>query len=445
VVLDCEWKALPDAVRLLVSDLGEQTPKPGSRPAPAFAPASRIQPCNTSGDAQRYERRGVSADKGDVHAAIKDMDKGLFPKAFCKVVPDNITNDPSQALVMHADGAGTKASLAYMYWRKTGDLSVWKGIAQDALVMNLDDLLCVGVTDNILLSSTIGRNKNLIPGDVIASIISGTEELSRWLGEHGVNVSLTGGETADVGDLVRTVIVDSTVTARIPRAEIVDNARICAGDIIVGLSSSGRATYEDEYNSGIGSNGLTAARHDTFENGLATEFPESFDPAMPSDLVYSGGLKLEELVNAGEGGTIPAGKLLLSPTRTYAPVVKRIFDSGLRDSIHGMVHCSGGAQTKVLHFVNDVHVVKDNLFATPPVFQLIQQHSQTSWEEMYKVFNMGHRMEFYTDMETAGKIIEVSKSFGIEAQVVGRVDAPLAPGEKRVTIKSEHGEFVYKA
>lgn len=439
VVMDCEWKALPDAVRSLVSDLGEQTPKPRSAAA-TFAPVSRA-----SGDAQRYEMRGVSADKGDVHAAIKDMDKGLFPKAFCKVVPDNITNDPSQALVMHADGAGTKASLAYMYWRKTGDLSVWKGIAQDAIVMNLDDLLCVGVTDNILLSSTIGRNKNLIPGDVIASLISGTEALTHWLGEHGVSVSLTGGETADVGDLVRTIIVDSTVTARIPRAEIIDNGRICAGDIIVGLSSSGRATYEDEYNSGIGSNGLTAARHDTFEKGLATEFPESFDPAMPDALVYSGGLKLEELVDAGEGGTLPAGKLLLSPTRTYAPVVKKIFDSGLRERIHGMVHCSGGAQTKVLHFVSDVHVVKDNLFPTPPVFQLIQQHSQTSWEEMYKVFNMGHRMEFYTDKETAGKIIEISKSFGIEAQVVGRVDLPVTPGEKRVTITSEHGEFEYKA
>jgi phosphoribosylformylglycinamidine cyclo-ligase len=425
----------------LASDLGEQTPK---HPAAAFTPASRLQLCKNSGDAQRYEMRGVSADKGDVHAAIKNMDKGLFPKAFCKVVPDNITHDPSQALVMHADGAGTKASLAYMYWRKTGDLSVWKGIAQDALVMNLDDLLCVGVTDNILLSSTIGRNKNLIPGEVIASIISGTEELSHWLGEHGVSISLTGGETADVGDLVRTVIVDSTVTARIPRAEIVDNSRIRAGDIIVGLSSSGKATYENEYNSGIGSNGLTAARHDTLEKGLAAEFPESFDPAMPEDLVYSGGLKLEELVNAGEGGTMPAGKLLLSPTRTYAPVVKKIFDCGLRDHIHGMVHCSGGAQTKVLHFVNDVHVVKDNLFTTPPVFQLIQEHSQTSWEEMYKVFNMGHRMEFYTDTDSAGKIIEISKSFGIEAQVVGRVDVAVAPGEKRVTIKSEHGEFEYK-
>jgi len=441
VVLDCEWKALPDAVRLLASDLVEQTPK---HPVAACKLPLCLPSVDISGNAQRYEMRGVSADKGDVHAAIKNMDKGVFPKAFCKVVPDSITNDPSQALVMHADGAGTKASLAYMYWRKTGDLSVWKGIAQDALVMNLDDLLCVGITDNVLLSSTIGRNKNLIPGEVIAAIISGTEELSRWLGEHGVGITVTGGETADVGDLVRTVIVDSTVTAQIPRAKIVDNGKISAGDVIVGLSSSGKATYESEYNSGIGSNGLTAARHDTLEKGLAVEFPESFDPAMPNNLVYSGGLQLEELVNAGEGGTLPAGKLLLSPTRTYAPVVKRIFDSGLREHIHGMVHCSGGAQTKVLHFVKDVHVVKDNLFAIPPVFQLIKKHSQTSWEEMYKVFNMGHRMEFYTNRESAEKIIDISKSFGIQAQVVGRVDVAVVAGETRVTIKSEHGEFEYK-
>jgi phosphoribosylformylglycinamidine cyclo-ligase len=344
---------------------------------------------------------------------------------------------------MHADGAGTKSSLAYMYWKKTGDLRVWKGIAQDALIMNLDDLLCVGATDNILLSSTIGRNKNLISGDVISAIINGTEELIQELRSHGVSVISTGGETADVGDLVRTIIVDSTVTVRMPRDSVVDNGRIAAGDVIVGLSSSGQATYETSYNSGIGSNGLTSARHDTFEKSLAKEYPESFDPSVQADLVYCGKLALTDLVSLGEGmPPIPAGLLMLSPTRTYAPIVQKIFASGLRPHIHGMVHCSGGAQTKVLHFVDGVHVIKDNLLPTPPIFKIIQQNSGTPWEEMYKVFNMGHRMEFYTDRVTAEKIIEISKSFSVEARVVGRVE-PAPPLSKHLTIKSEHGSFEY--
>eukprot|EP00747_Dinoflagellata_sp_TGD_P154168 gnl/TRDRNA2_/TRDRNA2_177474_c0_seq2.p1 gnl/TRDRNA2_/TRDRNA2_177474_c0~~gnl/TRDRNA2_/TRDRNA2_177474_c0_seq2.p1 ORF type:complete len:437 (-),score=103.84 gnl/TRDRNA2_/TRDRNA2_177474_c0_seq2:178-1377(-) len=396
-----------------------------------------------SGDAERYAARGVSADKGDVHAAIQNIDKGLFPGAFCKVVPDHLTGSPNHCIVMHADGAGTKSSLAYLYWKKTGDLSVWKGIAQDALVMNLDDLLCAGVTDNILLSSTIGRNKNLIPGEVISQIIQGTEQLIQELRAAGVGIYSTGGETADVGDLVRTIIVDSTVTARVQRSEVVDNSKIAVGDVIVGLESYGQSTYEQSYNSGMGSNGLTAARHDTFIKALASEYPESFDPAMPKDLVYSGGCDLLEKVDVGSRWEpVTAGKLMLSPTRTYAPIVQRIFKEGHRSKVHGMIHCSGGGQTKVLHFTKGVHVIKDNLFQAPPIFRLIQKHSQTPWKEMYKVFNMGHRMEFYTDAQTAEAIIEISKSFGVAAQVIGKVEAA-ADGEKKATIRSEFGEFQY--
>lgn len=398
---------------------------------------------STSKDAVKYDQRGVSADKGDVHSAIRNMDKGLFPGAFCKIVPDFLAGDPAQAIVMHADGAGTKSSLAYMYWKQTGDLSVWKGIAQDAIVMNLDDLLCVGVTENILLSSTIGRNKNLITKEVIAAIIEGTQQLADELAGHGVGMVLTGGETADVGDLVRTVIVDSTVTARIARSDVVDNTRICAGDVIVGLSSSGQATYESEYNSGIGSNGLTAARHDTFQHSLATTYPESFDPAIPKHLVYTGKLGLEDPIDCADAGKIPAGKLVLSPTRTYAPIVKKILASGLRSKIHGMVHCSGGGQTKVLHFIDGLRVIKDNMLPTPPVFRMIQENSGTAWEEMYKVFNMGHRMEFYTDKASAARIIEIAKSFNVDGQIIGRVEA--SPGTKHVTITSEHGRFEYSA
>lgn len=399
---------------------------------------------DTKADAQRYAQRGVSADKGDVHNAIKNIDKGLFPKAFCKVIPDHLCGSDEHCIVMHADGAGTKSSLAYLYWKKTGDLSVWKGVAQDALVMNLDDMLCVGVVSNILLSSTIGRNKNLIPGEVISAIIEGTETLLADLRQTGVDIISTGGETADVGDLVRTIIVDSTVTARVRRDEVIDNANIRAGDVIVGLASDGQATYESSYNSGMGSNGLTSARHDTFHHEVASEFPESFDPAIPKDLVYTGQCGLTDPVEVGNGQPpIPAGKLMLSPTRTYAPVVKKIFEDGLRSKIHGMVHCSGGGQTKVLHFIEGLHVVKDKLFATPAIFQLIQKHSSTEWKEMYKVFNMGHRMEIYTDQSTADAIIAISKSFGIAAQIIGRVEA--APGEKRCTIHSEHGEFHYSA
>ena len=391
----------------------------------------------SSDNSQRYSQRGVSASKEDVHNAIKNIDKGLFPKAFCKIVPDYLTNDDDYCLIMHADGAGTKSSLAYMYWKETGDLSVWKGIAQDALIMNIDDLLCVGATDNILLSSTIGRNKNLIPAEVISAIINGTEELIEELKNFGVTIHSTGGETADVGDLVRTIIVDSTVTARMKRSNVIDNANIQAGDVIVGLASYGQATYEKGYNGGMGSNGLTSARHDVFANELAQKFPESFDAAVPSDLVYSGTVKLTDAV---EDSPIDAGKLVLSPTRTYAPIIKSILDKYSPNDIHGMVHCSGGAQTKVLHFVDNVHVIKDNLFPIPPLFKLIQEQSKTDWKEMYQVFNCGHRMELYVPKEVADDIISISKSFGVEAQIVGRVEAS---ANKKLTIESEFGVFEY--
>ena len=385
---------------------------------------------------QRYSQRGVSATKDDVHKAIASIDKGLFPKAFCKIVPDYLTNDPKTCLVMHADGAGTKSSLAYMYWKETGDLSVWKGIAQDALVMNLDDLLCIGVTDNILLSSTIGRNKNNIPGEVIAAIIQGTEELIVDLAKHGVEIHSSGGETADVGDLVRTIIVDSTVTARINRDDVIDNANIQAGDVIVGLASFGQATYEDAYNGGMGSNGLTSARHDVFSKILAQQYPESYDPNVPADLVYAGQKSLTEATNT----PLDAGKLVLSPTRTYAPIIKAIFSQVDRQQIHGMVHCSGGAQTKILHFIDELHVVKDNLFDVPPLFQLIQEQSGTDWKEMYQVFNMGHRMELYVPEAVASTLISISESFGVAAQIVGRVEAST---KKQLTISSPYGEFKY--
>ncbi|WP_321286531.1 AIR synthase related protein [uncultured Sunxiuqinia sp.] len=384
----------------------------------------------------RYMARGVSASKEDVHQAIKNIDKGLFPKAFCKIIPDVLGGDPDWCNIMHADGAGTKSSLAYMYWKETGDISVWKGIAQDALIMNIDDLLCVGATDNILLSSTIGRNKNKIPGEVIAAIINGTDELCHELKKMGVGVFPTGGETADVGDLVRTIIVDSTVTCRMKRTDVVSADNIQAGDVIVGLSSFGQATYEKEYNGGMGSNGLTSARHDVFANYLAEKYPESFDSEVPADLVYSGSKKLTEAI---EGIGLDAGKLVLSPTRTYAPVIKKILDEH-RAEIHGMVHCSGGAQTKVLHFVDGVHVIKNNLFPVPPLFKLIQEESKTDWAEMYKVFNMGHRMEVYLKPEFAESIIEISKSFNVEAQIVGKVEAI---DGKKLTIESEHGTFEY--
>lgn len=389
-------------------------------------------------NSQRYSMRGVSASKEDVHNAIKNIDKGLFPKAFCKIVPDYLTGDEDHCLIMHADGAGTKSSLAYMYWKQTGDLSVWKGIAQDALIMNIDDLLCVGATDNILLSSTIGRNKNLIPAEVISAIINGTEELIGELKNFGVSIHSTGGETADVGDLVRTIIVDSTVTARMRRSDVIDNANIEAGDAIVGLASFGQAGYEKNYNGGMGSNGLTSARHDVFTNELADEFPESFDPSVPKELVYSGQVRLTDAV---EGSPVDAGKLVLSPTRTYAPIIKKILQKYTPADIHGMVHCSGGAQTKVLHFVDNVHVIKDNLFAVPPLFKLIQQQSKTDWKEMYQVFNCGHRMELYVPREIAQDIIEISKSFGVDAQIVGRVEAS---ENKKLTIKSEFGTFEYQ-
>ncbi|WP_303328573.1 AIR synthase related protein [uncultured Muribaculum sp.] len=385
---------------------------------------------------QRYDMRGVSASKEDVHNAIKNVDKGLFPKAFCKIVPDWLGGDPEYCNIMHADGAGTKSSLAYMYWKETGDLSVWKGIAQDALIMNIDDLLCVGATDNILLSSTIGRNKKLIPGEVIAAIINGTEELLAELRQLGVNIISTGGETADVGDLVRTIIVDSTVTCRMRRSDVIDNANIKGGDVIVGLASYGQAAYEHEYNGGMGSNGLTSARHDVFNNSLAKKYPESYDAAVPSELVYSGSMSLTDTV---KDSPVNAGKLVLSPTRTYAPVVKKVLDT-MRSEVHGMIHCSGGAQTKIMHFVNGKHVIKDNLFPIPPLFALIRKESGTEWKEMYKVFNMGHRMEFYVAPENAQKIIEISESMGIPAQIVGRVeDAP----ENKLTIISEAGKFEY--
>ncbi len=384
----------------------------------------------------RYNARGVSAAKDDVHHAIKNIDKGLFPRAFCKIVPDVLGGDSNWCNIMHADGAGTKSSLAYMYWKETGDLSVWKGIAQDALIMNIDDLLCVGATDKILVSSTIGRNKNRIPGEVIAAIINGTEELLANLRDLGIDAWSTGGETADVGDLVRTIIVDSTVVCRMKRNDVVSAGNIAAGNVIIGLSSSGQASYENSYNGGIGSNGLTSARHDVFANYLAAKFPESFDPEVPSDLVYTGKYRLTDEI---EGLGVNAGQLVLSPTRTYAPVVKKLLTL-YRDDIQGMIHCSGGAQTKVLHFVGNVHVIKDNLFPVPPLFSIIQEQSGTGWHEMYKVFNMGHRFELYTRPEVAEEIISVSKSFNIDAQIVGKVE----PFEgKKLTIKSEKGEFVY--
>ena len=386
---------------------------------------------------KRYAQRGVSASKEDVHNAIKNIDKGLFPNAFCKIVPDYLTNDDEYCLIMHADGAGTKSSLAYMYWKETGDVSVWKGIAQDALIMNIDDLLCVGATDNIMLSSTIGRNKNLIPGEVISAIINGTEELIQDLKKFGVTIRSTGGETADVGDLVRTIIVDSTVTARMKRSDVIDNANIKAGDVIVGLSSFGQATYETEYNGGMGSNGLTSARHDVFNKYLAEKFPESFDAAVPKELVYSGDVKLTDVV---EDAPIDAGKLVLSPTRTYAPIIRAILDKYSSDKVHGMVHCSGGAQTKILHFIDNLHIIKDNLFEIPPLFKLIQEQSKTDWKEMYQVFNCGHRMELYVSPEIARDIIAISKSFNVDAQIVGRVEASES---KKLTIQSEYGNFEY--
>ena len=386
---------------------------------------------------KRYAQRGVSASKEDVHNAIKNIDKGLFPKAFCKIVPDYLTNDADYCLIMHADGAGTKSSLAYMYWKETGDISVWKGIAQDALIMNIDDLLCVGATDNILLSSTIGRNKSKIPGEVLSAIINGTEELIEDLKGFGVTIHSTGGETADVGDLVRTIIVDSTVTARMKRAAVIDNANIKAGDVIVGLESFGQASYETEYNGGMGSNGLTSARHDVFDKYLATKYPESYDAAVPEDLVYSGTKKLTDSV---EGSPINAGKLVLSPTRTYAPIIKAILNTYKSDSIHGMVHCSGGAQTKILHFIDHLHIIKDNMFAIPPLFKLIQNQSKTDWKEMYQVFNCGHRMEIYVAPEIAEDIIAISESYNVAAKIVGRV---VASETKKLTIKSAFGVFEY--
>jgi phosphoribosylformylglycinamidine cyclo-ligase len=386
---------------------------------------------------KRYSQRGVSASKEDVHNAIKNVNKGLFPQAFCKIVPDYLTGDEDYCLVMHADGAGTKSSLAYMYWKETGDISVWKGIAQDALIMNIDDLLCIGAVDNIMLSSTIGRNKNVIPGEVISAIINGTEELLEDLKSFGVEIHSTGGETADVGDLVRTIIVDSTVTARMKRSDVIDNANIKAGDVIVGLESFGQATYEKEYNGGMGSNGLTSARHDVFSKYLAEKYPESFDAAVPEDLVYSGNVKLTDTV---ENSPIDAGKLVLSPTRTYAPIIKKILEKYTSKDIHGMVHCSGGAQTKILHFVNNLHIVKDNLFEVPPLFKLIQAQSNTDWKEMYQVFNCGHRMELYVSSEIAQEIISISKSFNVNAQIIGKVEASAT---KKLTIKSKFGTFEY--
>lgn len=386
---------------------------------------------------ERYRQRGVSADKEEIHAAIKNIDKGIFPKAFCKIVPDLLGGDEEYCNVMHADGAGTKSSLAYLYWKETGDLSVWKGIAQDAIVMNLDDLLCVGVTDNILLSSTIGRNKNLVPGEVVSALINGTEEVLEELRSHGIGIYSTGGETADVGDLVRTVIVDSTVTARVKRDDIISNDNIQAGDVVVGLASFGKASYEKEYNGGMGSNGLTSARHDVFANEIAKKYPESYDPSMPEGLVYSGTKKLTDTL---EGLPVDIGKLVLSPTRTYAPIVKKVLEE-IREHVHGMVHCSGGAQTKVLHFIEGLHVIKDHLFPCPPLFSLIQKESGTDWKEMYKVFNMGHRMEFYVDESYASTIIDIAAQFGVDAKIVGRV---MPSPNKRLTIHSETGSFDYE-
>ena len=391
----------------------------------------------SSDTSERYSQRGVSASKEDVHNAIKNVDKGLYPKAFCKIVPDYLTNDEKFCLIMHADGAGTKSSLAYMYWKETGDLSVWKGIAQDALIMNIDDLICVGATDNIMLSSTIGRNKNLIPGEVISAIINGTEELISDLKSHGITIHSTGGETADVGDLVRTIIVDSTVTARLERSQVIDNANIRAGDVIVGLASFGQSTYEKEYNGGMGSNGLTSARHDVFSKYLAKKYPESFDAAVPESLVYSGTTKLTDAVS---DSPLNAGKLVLSPTRTYAPIIKKILKSYDASDIHGMIHCSGGAQTKILHFVEKLHIIKDNLFPIPPLFKLIQDQSMTTWKEMYQVFNCGHRMELYVNPEIAEELIAISESFGVTAQIIGRVEGSTA---KKLTITSEYGTYGY--
>lgn len=386
---------------------------------------------------ERYMQRGVSASKEDVHEAISKLDKGLYPKAFCKIVPDILGNDPAYCNIMHADGAGTKSSLAYLYWKATGDLSVWKGIAQDAIVMNIDDLLCVGAVDNILVSSTIGRNKNLIPGEVISAIINGTEDVLQLLREHGVYALLTGGETADVGDLVRTIIVDSTVTCRMKREDVISNDRIAAGDLVVGLASFGQARYETTYNGGMGSNGLTSARHDVFHKSLAQAFPESYDPLLPNELVYSGSFGLTD---PAPGTPLDMGKLVLSPTRTYAPVIASLLKS-LRTEIHGLVHCSGGAQTKVLHFIENLHVIKDNLFDTPPLFTFIQQESGTDWKEMYKVFNMGHRMEVYLEEKRAEEVIQLASEFGVAARVIGRVTD--YPG-KKVTVKGQHGEFIYE-
>jgi len=386
---------------------------------------------------KRYAQRGVSASKEDVHNAIKNIDKGLFPKSFCKIVPDYLTNDDDYCLVMHADGAGTKSSLAYMYWKETGDLSVWKGIAQDALIMNIDDLLCVGATDNIMLSSTIGRNKSKIPGEVLSAIINGTEELIEELKKFGVTIHSTGGETADVGDLVKTIIVDSTVTARIKRTDVIDNSNIKAGDVLVGLASFGQASYETEYNGGMGSNGLTSARHDVFDKYLANKYPESYDDSVPEDLVYSGAVKLTDQI---ENSPLNAGRLVLSPTRTYAPIIKEILSKYTSESIHGMIHCSGGAQTKILHFVDDLHIVKDNMFDIPPLFKLIQEQSKTDWKEMYQVFNCGHRMEIYTSPEVAKDIIKISKSYQVDAKIIGRVEAS---DVKKLTIKSDYGVFEY--
>ncbi len=391
----------------------------------------------SSDTSKRYAQRGVSASKEDVHNAIKNIDKGLFPKAFCKIVPDYLTGSEDHCLVMHADGAGTKSSLAYMYWKETGDISVWKGIAQDALIMNVDDLICVGATDHIMLSSTIGRNKNLIPGEVISAIINGTEELISDLKEHGITIHSTGGETADVGDLVRTIIVDSTVTARMERSKVIDNANIKAGDVIVGLASFGKATYESEYNGGMGSNGLTSARHDVFGKYLAQKYPESYDASVPDELVYSGRTKLTDKV---PNAPLDAGKLVLSPTRTYAPIIKKVLEKYNADQIHGMVHCSGGAQTKILHFVENLHIIKNSMFEVPPLFKLIQEQSGTDWKEMYQVFNCGHRMELYVNEQAADDIIKISKSFGVDAQIIGRVEASQ---HKKLTIQSSYGTFEY--
>lgn len=391
----------------------------------------------SSDTSKRYAQRGVSASKEDVHNAIKNIDKGLFPKAFCKIVPDYLTGSEDHCLVMHADGAGTKSSLAYMYWKETGDVSVWKGIAQDALIMNVDDLICVGATDNIMLSSTIGRNKNLIPGEVISAIINGTEELISDLDKHGITIRSTGGETADVGDLVRTIIVDSTVTARMERKNVIDNANIKAGDVIVGLASFGKASYETEYNGGMGSNGLTSARHDVFSKYLAEKYPESFDASVPEELVYSGNTKLTDAV---PDSPLDAGKLVLSPTRTYAPIIKKILERYSAEEIHGMIHCSGGAQTKILHFVESLHIIKDNMFAIPPLFKLIQEQSGTDWKEMYQVFNCGHRMELYVDEKVTEEIIAISQSFDVDAQIIGRVESSKS---KKLTIQSPYGKFEY--